>query len=127
LIHDLSGKKPIRQLTEAGNLFPMWTRDGRIVFRSTVGAQAGLFWQRADGSALAERLTEPGAPAYFPYSVFPDGKTLLLASERRALGQAIVAWSLDGDATPKTVFQEPKAMLCGVQRCPQTADGSRMN
>ncbi len=108
-IHDISGLKPIRRLTlEGGNLLPMWTRDGRVVFRSTVGAQEGLFWQRADGSALAERLTEPGAPSYFPYSVSPDGKTLVLGGERAALGQAIVTLSMNGDPTPKTVFQGAK-------------------
>ena len=70
-IYDLSGTKPIRRLTlEGGHLLPMWTRDGRVVFRSNlVDGQAGLFWQRADGSAVAERLTEPGVRSYFPYSV----------------------------------------------------------
>ena len=83
-IHDLSGTKPIRRLTlEGGHLLPMWTRDGRVVFRSTlVDGQAGLFWQRADGSAVAERLTEPGVRSYFPYSVSPDGKTLVLLTDR---------------------------------------------
>jgi hypothetical protein len=109
-IHDLGGMKPIRQLTpEGGNLLPMWTQDGRIVFRrSVVGGQAGLFWQRADGSALAERLTEPGAPTYLPYSVSPDGKTLFLLTGRENPGQGIVTLSLNGDTAPKTLFEGGK-------------------
>jgi Tol biopolymer transport system component len=36
---------------------PLWTHDGlRIIFQSDDG---GLFWQRADGSSAAERLTTP--------------------------------------------------------------------
>lgn len=105
--YDLSGPKPMRRLSlEGGNLLPMWTRDGRVVFQSTVEGRTGLFWQRADGSAPAERLTEPGS--YFPYSVSPDGKTLVLGGERGDLGQALVTLSLNGETTPKTVFQGAK-------------------
>ena len=115
-IYDLRGTKPIRRLTlEGGNLLPMWTRDGRVVFRSTlVDGQAGLFWQRADGSAVAERLTEPGLRSYFPYSVSADGKTLVLLTDRSVLnqpgdlGQGIVTLSLTEDRTPKTLFHGAK-------------------
>jgi Tol biopolymer transport system component len=90
---------------EGGHLFPMWTRDGRVVFRSAVEGQSGLFWQPADGSAPAERLTSSSA---FPYSLSPDGKTLVAGAERSNLGQAIITLPLNGDATPKTVFQGAK-------------------
>ena len=83
----------------------MWTRDGRVVFNSIVEGQRGLFWQLADGSAPVERLTSSSA---FPYSVSPDGKILVAGGERSNLGQAIVTLSLNGDATPKTVFQGTK-------------------
>ena len=109
-IHDLSGRKAIRKLTpEGGNLLPTWTRDGRLVFWSTVAGQTGLFRQHADGSDLAERLTDSVAPAYFPYSVSADGKTLFLSSDRRAPSHAILTLSLNGgDTTPKPVFQGEK-------------------
>jgi Tol biopolymer transport system component len=110
-IHDLSGTKPIRRLTlEGGYLFPMWTRDGRVVYRSTVEGQRGVFSHHTDGSAVAERLTDAGM-SYFPYSVSPDGKTLLLLTERGefdqtgSLGQGIVTLSLTGDRTPTVLFR----------------------
>jgi WD40-like Beta Propeller Repeat len=104
--YDLSGMKPIRKLTpEGGHLLPMWTRDGRVVFNTVVEGQRGLFWQLADGSAPAERLMSSFA---FPYSVSPDGKTLVAGGERSNLGQAIITLSLNGDAAPKTVFQGAK-------------------
>jgi serine/threonine-protein kinase len=57
-IYDLSGTQAMRPLTFGGhNTNPLWTRDGlRIIFQSDDG---GLFWQRADGSGSAERLTTP--------------------------------------------------------------------
>jgi serine/threonine-protein kinase len=116
-IHDLSGTKHTRKLTlEGGHLLPMWTRDGRVVYRSVVGNQAGLFWQRADGSALPEQLTKPEASSYFPYSVSPDGKTLVLLTDRSVfnrpgLEQRVVTLSLTGETTPKTVAQGPKGAI----------------
>ena len=48
----------MRRLTLGGhNTNPIWSHDGqRIIFRSDDG---GLFWQRADGSSAAKRLTTP--------------------------------------------------------------------
>jgi serine/threonine protein kinase/Tol biopolymer transport system component len=108
-IHDLSGVKSIRSLTlEGGNLLPMWTPNRRVVFRSVVEGQAGLFWQRADGRAVAERLTKAGARSYFPYSVSPDGKFLVVVSERTEVAPEILMFSLNGDASAKTIFQGAK-------------------
>ena len=118
-IHDLSGMKPIRRLTrEGGHLLPMWTRDGRVVFNTVVG-QRGLFWQPADGSAPAEQLMSPFA---FPYSVSPDGTILVAAGERSHLGQTIITLSLNGDATPNTVFKGTKG---DVVRSPSLSPNGR--
>jgi eukaryotic-like serine/threonine-protein kinase len=84
------------------------TRDGRVVFRSVVGAQGSLFWQRGDGSAVAEPLTKAGARSYLPYSVSPDGKFLVVVSERGDVVPEIFTLSLNGDLSPKTVFQGAK-------------------
>jgi eukaryotic-like serine/threonine-protein kinase len=121
-IHDLSGMKPIRKLTaEEGHILPMWTHDGRIVFATVVEGQRGVFWQPADGSAPAEPLTQPAASLAFPYSVSPDGKTLVGGGERN-LGQAIVTLPLNGDATPKTVLEGTKG---DVVRAPSLSPDSR--
>jgi serine/threonine-protein kinase len=60
-IYNLSGTQAMRPLTFGGhNTNPLWTRDGlRIIFQSDREGDAGLFWQRADGSGSAERLTTP--------------------------------------------------------------------
>ena len=116
-IHDLSGRKPIGRLTlDGGHVLPMWTRDGRVVFRSGDGEQAGLFWQRADGSSPAERLTEQARRSYFPYSIAPDGKTLVLLTDRTAVqdrtgGQAVVTLALTGDKAPRTLFEAPNGEI----------------
>lgn len=60
-IYDLSGARSIRQLTFGGrNRFPVWTADGqRVAFQSDREGDPGIFWQRADGTDTAERLTRP--------------------------------------------------------------------
>jgi serine/threonine-protein kinase len=54
--------------------FPVWTRDGqRIVFTSNRGGAAlNLWWQAADGSGEAERLTTNNN-SQFPTATTPDG------------------------------------------------------
>jgi dipeptidyl aminopeptidase/acylaminoacyl peptidase len=60
-IYDLSGASSIRQLTLGGrNRFPVWSADGqRIAFQSDREGDLGIFWQRADGTDTAQRLTRP--------------------------------------------------------------------
>jgi Tol biopolymer transport system component len=60
-IYELSGATSMRQLTVRGrNRFPIWTADGqRVVFQSDQEGDLGIFWQRADGSDTAQRLTKP--------------------------------------------------------------------
>jgi Tol biopolymer transport system component len=63
-IYDLTGSVSPRQLTFGGNNNdPVWTPDGqRIAFVSNRDGDSSLFWQRADGTALADKL---GATARF--------------------------------------------------------------
>jgi len=60
-VYDLAGKAAIRRLTFGGrNLYPVWSGDGeRILFQSDREGDKGIFWQRADGTGMAERLTKP--------------------------------------------------------------------
>ncbi len=77
--YDLSDDRQIRQLTfDGSNSRPIWTPDGeRITFASDREGTMSLYWQPADGSAPAERLTtaEDGT-SHWPGSWSPDGQVL---------------------------------------------------
>jgi serine/threonine-protein kinase len=79
-VYELSGRSAVRLLTFEGRCrYPIWSRDGRsIAFQMEREGSAGIYWQRADGTGRAERLTsaEPKT-AHVPESVSPDGHTLL--------------------------------------------------
>ena len=80
-IYTLAGTSSPRQLTFAGrNRFPIWTADGqRVAFQSDRDGDRAVFWQRADGTTAAERLTKPeSGAAHIPRSWSPDGNTLLV-------------------------------------------------
>jgi len=82
-MYDLSGAHGPHQMTLGGrNRFPEWTRDGtRIAFQSNREGDDAIFWQRADGSGPAERLTRPEkGQSHIPESWSPDGDTLLFSS-----------------------------------------------
>jgi eukaryotic-like serine/threonine-protein kinase len=91
-IYDLSGTTSMRQLTFGGrNRFPIWSANGeRVVFQSDREGDLGIFWQRADGTGAAERLTrpEPGA-SHVPESWSRTGDRLLFGvTKGRVIGLA---------------------------------------
>jgi serine/threonine protein kinase len=59
-IIDLGGASAPRQLTLGGNSrVPVWSPDGlRVAFRSNREGDDAMFWQKADGTGTAERLTK---------------------------------------------------------------------
>src|SRR5262249_14448243 len=103
-VYDLSGTASIRRLTFSGtNAYPLWSLDGqRIVFESGQERNKGLYWQRADGSEPAERLTAAANDAdQIPLSWTPDGKTLLFAESG-----GLWTVSLAGDRKPIRVIEK---------------------
>jgi serine/threonine protein kinase len=60
-VYDLGGASSPRRLTFGGrNRSPVWSSDGqRIAFQSDRDGDLAIFWQRADTSGKAERLTTP--------------------------------------------------------------------
>lgn len=86
-IYDLAGTSNIRRLTFGDkDRFPVWSADGRyIVFQSERDGDRAIFWQRADFSGTAERLTrpEPGT-SHIPEAWWPQGElfTYSIFSER---------------------------------------------
>jgi serine/threonine-protein kinase len=56
---------------------PIWTHDSkRIIYGSARDGAQSLYWQAADGTGTAERLTTAANDQY-PYAVTPDGKTVI--------------------------------------------------
>jgi eukaryotic-like serine/threonine-protein kinase len=109
-IYDVAGARPARQITLGGrNRVPVWSADGeRVAFQSDRDGDLGLFWQRADGTSAAERLTTPDKDtAHVPESWSPDGKTLLFSVAKGA-SYAVAALSLtDKKVTPVGGIQSP--------------------
>jgi Tol biopolymer transport system component len=74
----------VQRLTIGGkNRYPIWSADGqRITFQSDRDGDGAIFWQRADRTGGAERLTkpEPGT-THIPDAWSPDGKHLLFSVE----------------------------------------------
>ena len=88
-VYDLSGKTSMRRLTLSGaNRFPIWSADSqRVAFQSDREGDRGIFWQRADGTGAAERLTkaEQGT-SHVPDSWSPSGETLLFEMRKDSSG-----------------------------------------
>jgi eukaryotic-like serine/threonine-protein kinase len=79
-LYDLAGTTAVRRLTLGGtSRFPVWTADGtRVAYQSDREGDSGIFWQRADGSGSAERLTKPAAgESHVPEAWSPVSNTLL--------------------------------------------------
>jgi serine/threonine-protein kinase len=115
-IYDRGGTNAKRKLTFDGtSRAPVWSPDARIVFQSGRGGDGGLFWQRADGSAPAERLTnfEPGF-VDIPTSVSTDGKTLLFLRRRDSVRadaapsaepEGVYVLALEGSRTARVLIE----------------------
>jgi len=82
-IYPLSGTTGARRLTVGGrNRYPIWSADGkRVAFQSDREGDLGIFWQRADGTGPAERLTTPQPrTSHVPESWSPKGDRFLFSS-----------------------------------------------
>jgi serine/threonine-protein kinase len=110
-IYDLAGTTAMRRLTIGGrNRFPIWSADGlRVVFQSDREGDQGIFWQLADGTGTAERLTkpEPGT-SHKPDSWLPRGDRFLFSVSK---GPEFSLWTFS--------VQEKKAMPFGDVRSRQ--------
>ena len=96
------------------NRNPVWTPDGqRLVYASSRGggARVNLYWQRADGSGDATRLTT-SPNTQFPGSWHPSGRVLAFQETRPQTSSDLLILPVEGDeasgwkpGTP-TVFLE---------------------
>lgn len=93
-IYGLSKSSAARRLTFGGhNQLAEWSADGqRVAFQSTREGDAGIWWQRADGTDTAGRLTRPqSGVAHVPQSFSPDGRHLLFDENK---GDWVTLWDL---------------------------------
>jgi serine/threonine-protein kinase len=102
-IYDLSGTSSLRRLTFGGNnRLPAWSGDSkRVAFQSDREGDLAIFWQPADGTGVAERLTKPEkGTAHWPYDFSPSGDTMLFGVQRNG-GYSVWTLSLkDKKAQP---------------------------
>jgi Tol biopolymer transport system component len=108
-VWDLARQTPGRLTFDpAADFAPVWTPDGRrLVFFSQRGREPGPFWQLADGTGTAERLST-GAP---PTGVTPDGTQVLFASTGN---RDLTMVALDGTRRVQALLQNPEVERNGV-------------
>lgn len=89
---------------------PVWMPDGRrVVFSSqAAGALGSLFWQAADGSGSAERLTQSRA-IQRASAVLPDGSGILFSDR-----DGIQLLLLNAERRPRAVIRSPQALANGA-------------
>jgi serine/threonine-protein kinase len=105
---DISGALAPRRLTFGGrNRFPIWSSDGQhVAYQSDREGDEGIFWQRADGTGSAERLTkpEPGGQ-HRPDHWSPDGRVMAFTAVN---GNAASVMLLDVTTRKAAVFAEAR-------------------
>jgi serine/threonine-protein kinase len=112
-IVDLSGATAPRQLTLGGtNQYPVWSADSkRVAFQSDREGDRGIFWQNADGTGTAERLTKPEqGTEHIPDSWSTDNKRF---SYTAAKGRETAVWIFDLQDKKSTVFAAKAGALIG--------------
>jgi len=79
------------------NMKPVWTPDSRrIVFAATQLTTPNLYWQRADGTGEAQRLTD-SVNAQLPASWHPSGKFLAFEQVNPGTNSDLMILPLEGD------------------------------
>ncbi len=101
----------------ADDAAPVWTPDGRrVVFHSTRDHSShNLYWQRADGTGGAQRLTE-SKNEQMPTSWHPSGKFLAFQEENPRTSWDLMILPMEGDdrsgwkaGTPAVFLSSPSA------------------
>jgi Tol biopolymer transport system component len=111
------GRATLRRLTldPGQDWFPVWTPNGRqIVFSSNRGGQNNLWWQAADGTGAAERLTTSSNPQLVT-GITPAGTADVFNEQTPTMGRDLLQLALDGTrrVTPllQTKFDERNGIV----------------
>jgi serine/threonine-protein kinase len=117
-IWDLPRAMLTRQTIDPGqDWFPIWTPDGRrIVFSSNRGGGPfSIWWQAADGTGAAERLTTSSQGQQLVTAITPDGTAVVFNETTPTMGFDVMQLALDGTrrVTPllQTKFDERNAIV----------------
>ncbi len=108
-IYDLAGTTAMRRLTFGGkNRFPLWSSDAeRVAFQSDREGDLGIFWQRADGTGTAERLTKPDqGTSHVPESWSPKGEQFLFSVTK---GSTNALWMFSLQDKKTTPFDDVRS------------------
>jgi Tol biopolymer transport system component len=103
-LYDISGDALSRFTFTGVNRHPVWTPDGtRIAFMSDREGPQQVFWKRADGTGIEERLTQNSATQAgnvydIPYTFSPDGQVLTTARVGPTTGADV--WAVPVGRTP---------------------------
>jgi serine/threonine protein kinase/Tol biopolymer transport system component len=97
------------------NSFPVWTLDSRrIVFASQLGgAVNNLWWQAADGTGAAERLTT-SPYVQQPTGLSPDGTQVVFNEQTPMRGRDLFLLRLDGTHQIAPLLQTPAEERNGI-------------
>jgi len=96
-VYDVGTDRAPRRLSFGGNSrSPIWSADSRrVAYRSDREGAMAVYWQAADGTGAAERLTPvTKGTSDWPHALSPDGKVLLfdrVIAGRTALWQLSLA------------------------------------
>jgi serine/threonine-protein kinase len=119
-VYDLERGAQHRVTFEGVNESPVWTPDGsRLTFASGQNEARNLFWKPADGTGIAERLTESDLRQW-PSDWAPDGKTLVFMETDPSEYGSLSLLRLDRE--PRT---EPFARTSGRQNKPRFSPDGR--
>jgi Tol biopolymer transport system component len=115
-VYEWARDTPTRLTFDAGaDVKPVWTPDGRrLVFSSTRGGKttANLYWQRADGTGDAQRLTE-SKNNQFAGSWHPSGKFLAFEEEQPQTDNDVMILPVEGDEASGWTPGTPTVFLNG--------------
>ena len=116
-IWDLGRTRLTRLTLDPGiDQFPVWTPDGRrIVFSSArAGESLNLWWQAADGTGIAERLTTSNNQQLVT-GITPDGAAVVFTEATPTMGFDLMRLAIDGTrrVTPllQTKFDERNGIV----------------
>src|SRR6185503_11871636 len=85
----------------------VWTADGkRIAFSTIRQGSASVYWQAADGTGVAERLS-PETNSQVPWAFNPDGRSLVIRDTNIKTAVDLAILTTDGKRVITPLVQQP--------------------